>query len=191
MKIEEMSRGITLIALIVTILILLVLAGISINYLLGENGILAKAKIASEDTLEAQDQENKTLSSYENRIDEMINPTSRESTPTYCNTPANSTTVSTASLANPCVVVETYRSGTQWCRVWSDGWKEQGGLRSGAGTITFIKPFSDTSYTLTGGLLSGTESATYEHMNFKSFTTTTAYFSTYDGYSVRWYACGY
>ena len=38
------QNGITLIALIVTIVILIILAGLSINLVLGENGIIAKAK---------------------------------------------------------------------------------------------------------------------------------------------------
>ena len=42
MKTKEM-KGITLIALVVTIVVLLILAGVSINLLLGENGIITKA----------------------------------------------------------------------------------------------------------------------------------------------------
>ena len=41
------QSGITLIALVITIIVLLILAGISINLVLGENGVLAKAKYAS------------------------------------------------------------------------------------------------------------------------------------------------
>lgn len=44
------NRGITLIALIITIIILLILAGISIATLTGENGILKKASSAGEQT---------------------------------------------------------------------------------------------------------------------------------------------
>ena len=40
------NGGITLVALVVTIIILIILAGISINILLGENGIIAKASEA-------------------------------------------------------------------------------------------------------------------------------------------------
>lgn len=40
------SGGITLIALVVTIIILIILAGVSINILLGENGIITKARQA-------------------------------------------------------------------------------------------------------------------------------------------------
>ena len=38
------SRGITLIALIITILVLLILAGVSIKTLVGNNGIMEKAR---------------------------------------------------------------------------------------------------------------------------------------------------
>ena len=44
------NKGITLIALIVTIIVLLILAGISIGALTGDNGILGQAKIAKKDT---------------------------------------------------------------------------------------------------------------------------------------------
>ena len=44
------SKGITLIALVVTIVVLLILAGITINYVLGEDGILSQAKLAAENT---------------------------------------------------------------------------------------------------------------------------------------------
>lgn len=37
------SKGITLIALVVTIIVLLILAGISVNMLTGQNGILNRA----------------------------------------------------------------------------------------------------------------------------------------------------
>lgn len=47
---KKQIRGITLIALIITIIILLILAGISIAMLTGENGILTKAWQAKEQT---------------------------------------------------------------------------------------------------------------------------------------------
>ena len=50
-KVERRERGITLIALIVTIIILMILAGISINILLSENGLIEKAKNTKEQQL--------------------------------------------------------------------------------------------------------------------------------------------
>ena len=40
------ERGITLIALVITIIVLLILAGVSISLVVGENGILSQAKSA-------------------------------------------------------------------------------------------------------------------------------------------------
>ena len=50
----EASNGITLIALVVTIIVLLILAGISISMLSGDNGILQKATTAKENTTNSQ-----------------------------------------------------------------------------------------------------------------------------------------
>ena len=53
MKKKEKNNGITLIALVVTIVVLIILAGISISVILGENGLVAKAKKAASQTEEA------------------------------------------------------------------------------------------------------------------------------------------
>ena len=45
---NKKERGITLVALVVTIIVLLILAGIAINMVLGEDGIIGRAKYASE-----------------------------------------------------------------------------------------------------------------------------------------------
>ncbi len=50
-------RGITLIALVITIIILLILAGISIATLTGENGILTKVENAKTQTIEEEEKE--------------------------------------------------------------------------------------------------------------------------------------
>ena len=56
MKTKEM-KGITLVALVVTIVVLLILAGVSINTVLGDDGIIKKAKEAAEKTAAAQEKE--------------------------------------------------------------------------------------------------------------------------------------
>lgn len=45
----EINKGITLIALIITIVILIIIAGVTINLSVGENGIFNKAKYAKEE----------------------------------------------------------------------------------------------------------------------------------------------
>lgn len=51
------ENGITLIALVITIIVLLILAGVSIAMLTGDNGILNKATDASQETLAAEAEE--------------------------------------------------------------------------------------------------------------------------------------
>lgn len=55
------NAGITLIALIITIIVLLILAGITISMVVGENGIIAKAMLAKEKTNEMQLSEEEKL----------------------------------------------------------------------------------------------------------------------------------
>ena len=50
---RKSAKGITLIALVVTVIVLIILAGISISLVLGENGLVAKAKRAAVQTEEA------------------------------------------------------------------------------------------------------------------------------------------
>ena len=57
-KCLKSNRGITLIALVVTIIVLIILAGISINLILGENGIIKKATNSKEATIIAREKEN-------------------------------------------------------------------------------------------------------------------------------------
>ena len=60
------NGGITLIALVITIIVLLILPGVTIAALSGDNGILTRAKEAKEKTEQAQKDEEKTLSNMEN-----------------------------------------------------------------------------------------------------------------------------
>ena len=61
------QKGITLVALVITIIILLILAGISIASLTG-NGLFEKAKLAKNETNAAAKNEQNIMNSY---IDEM------------------------------------------------------------------------------------------------------------------------
>ena len=59
------SKGITLIALVITIIVLLILAGVAISMLSGENGILRKAAEAKTKTEEGQNQESTALATMD------------------------------------------------------------------------------------------------------------------------------
>ena len=68
----EANRGITLIALVITIVVLLILAGVTIATLTGDNGILTKAQEAKTKTEEAQKQEEAQLKDLEDYINGVV-----------------------------------------------------------------------------------------------------------------------
>ena len=77
-------QGITLIALVVTIIVLLILAGVSISMLTGQNGILNRTQEAKEKTETAQEDENQKLQGYEDIINQYSgNLPTREETKPY------------------------------------------------------------------------------------------------------------
>ena len=67
------EKGITLIALVITIIVLLILAGVSIAMLTGENGILSQAQNAKNKTNEAAKNEQLDLAKLEDLINETLN----------------------------------------------------------------------------------------------------------------------
>ena len=94
MRIFKEKNGITLIALVITVIVLLILAGVIIAALSGDNGILTRAKEAKEKTEQAQKEEEKTLSSIENIIEKynLTNVNSADTNPAEA-IPENSTVI--------------------------------------------------------------------------------------------------
>lgn len=87
----------------------------------------------------------------------------------------------------------TAENGYTWYRKYKSGWVEQGGrIANDSTTTTVVLPIvmADDKYTLTGGLLNGTASASYEHENFNNLTPTGFNFTTYDNYGVNWQVSG-
>lgn len=71
------QKGITLIALVITIIILIILATVTINVVLGEGGLIDRAKLAKEMTEQAIVDEQKELNGI---MDEFTNIMSEDST---------------------------------------------------------------------------------------------------------------
>jgi hypothetical protein len=67
------NKGITLVALVVTIVVLLILAGVSINLVLGNNGIIAKAKDAETKSAEARENDLKGMNSLIEQMESTLN----------------------------------------------------------------------------------------------------------------------
>ena len=69
------QTGITLIALVVTIVVLLILAGVSISALFGDSGIIDRAKEAQNETNQATERDKKEIKELSNWLDSKINGT--------------------------------------------------------------------------------------------------------------------
>jgi hypothetical protein len=114
------------------------------------------------------------------------------------------TTTSSANNNLVAVVVENYKSGNSWYRVYSDGFCEQGGLTASydtnPATITLLKNYSSTNYSV---------QCTQVGSNARGYAMgvtdkTTSGFKVYSGYGTNagvsanagnsktcWYAYGY
>lgn len=87
-------------------------------------------------------------------------------------------------------VVESWSSGRNWYRKWSDGWIEQAGEQPTLTldtTVTFHTPFTNTNYTVLGTKYDGEG-----EVRVGRFTTTSfGWVSAEDRTAGFWYACGY
>ena len=72
---NKQERGITLIALVVTIVVLLILAGVSISLVLNNNGVISKAKEAKNQYAEAQTNDEKQLNEVSDWIKDTVGDT--------------------------------------------------------------------------------------------------------------------
>ncbi len=80
------ERGITLVALVVTIIVLLILAGVAISLTVGNNGLFSRAKNAANTWREAETNEASEMNSAVTEYDELYNQ--------YFGTPSNPSAVS-------------------------------------------------------------------------------------------------
>lgn len=138
------------------------------------------------------------------RVDELIDKLSEiNNNITNINTSLLQIDSRLLTLESRRYITETYSEGTNWYRIWSDGWIEQGGTTAAvnigtASTVTFNKSFTNTSYQViislikistddencVGNIYSKTiNSFTFLHRRSSGSGT--------DTYATDWYACGY
>ena len=70
-ELKKKTKGITLVALVLTIIVLLILAGVAISFTIGEEGIFRKAQDASKLYENAQENEMISLEEISNYIDDV------------------------------------------------------------------------------------------------------------------------
>ena len=66
------QKGVTLIALVITIIVLIILAGVAINALVGENGIITQAQKAKNGTEQGKKDEESGLLGLEEQISQAL-----------------------------------------------------------------------------------------------------------------------
>lgn len=100
-------------------------------------------------------------------------------------------------------VVETYKNGSNWYRIWSDGWCEQGGhydkgslAIDTATTIQLLKAYPNIDYTLVAqSSRNDNQGGSINNQVFINHRTKTEFTARCygDGTSqyIDWYACGY
>ena len=71
MKIKKGNSGITLVALIITIIVLIILAGVTISMVVGDNGIITKSKDAKKNMTNASSEEKEALQNMVNEMNEI------------------------------------------------------------------------------------------------------------------------
>ena len=117
------NKGITLVALVVTIVVLLILAGVSINLVLGENGLITQAQEAKRKTEEATQNEIAGIDNLSKEIERY----SFE-----------------GGSWNETLGVCTPKLGTNMVGVyWSDGTKNDSGLYNASTTSTAVEVTSE------------------------------------------------
>ena len=77
-ELKKKTKGITLVALVVTIIVLLILAGVTISFSLGEDGIFKKAKEGTEIYQNASKNEKVEIDKVSNYIDKYLENNEKE-----------------------------------------------------------------------------------------------------------------
>ena len=106
MIVRQKKNGITLIALVVTIVVLLILAGASIAMLVGENGIINKAKQAKRENLESQLLEELKLKVIDIQIQKQGEATLQDIVDNLKSDTENEYIISLTQIINPSEVEE-------------------------------------------------------------------------------------
>lgn len=113
---------------------------------------------------------------------------------------SNNTAANNLNTKGIRTVIEAYSNGTNWYRVWSDGWCEQGGKTYCAAsqwtTINFLKVFADTNYEVTTGsqMSADSDNPAAKITNFTTTSFSAAFkwdTGQYKAGTCHWVAYGY
>ena len=94
------------------------------------------------------------------------------------------------SLVEAQVVIETYQNGTSWYRVWSNNLCEQWGSANSNATVTLLKSYKDTNFSVLAN--PSVNGQYYGYFSAYATGVNTFYVREY-GHTgtINWYTCGY
>ena len=127
-KVLKNNQGVTLIALVVTIVILIILAGVSMSMVLGDNGIFTQAKTAANKMTSAEANTQEAMKELQNEIEQNINsPTAPELKEEIPNAPKQIDGMSPIKFVEPTEsekgqVVDTDWNDNSWYNYKENKW---------------------------------------------------------------------
>lgn len=87
-------------------------------------------------------------------------------------------------------VVESYKNGENWYRIYKSGWIEQGGMRTENGNFNLLKPYADVNFTVVAQSNSPTENYNYDCSVDIVSSSVVKLSDSGAKYKKRWIACG-
>ena len=118
-KNKKYDGGITLVALVVTIVILLILAGVSLNLVIGNEGILKRSKEAADKYGKQAENEQQVLNNVENWMDEQFGGMQKVAVNTKAT--KNGTINGEESNTNNPIIPKGYTPINAGSATWGDG----------------------------------------------------------------------
>ena len=181
---SKQEKGITLIALVVTIVVLLILAGVSISLVLNNNGVISKSKDARNQYAEAQTNDEKQLNEVSDWIDTKVGDTAGGSG-NGGNGSGGSSTLPTTETTKPYMPGDTFTvvAGT----TLDNGLTIQDATENGNQYVWVEVPKTTTVYPNAG--LNITEFTTDDYTKIESdLHTYTMTYRNGTSYKDKWYA---
>ncbi len=123
-KIKKQVQGITLIALVVTVIVLLILAGVAINLTVGDNGLFRRAQNAANTWQMAEQNEQKEMEQAGNFLDDYTSEYNKATTVAYAkqlNKPFENDTTITDDLDNEVRIPAGFKIAQDSATVVEDG----------------------------------------------------------------------
>ncbi len=120
-KMRKEEMGITLVALVVTIVVLLILAGISLNLVIGNEGILTRSKEAADKYGKQAENEQQGLNDVEYWMDEQFGSTGMQKVTVNTKAKKNGTINGQEPNTNNPIIPEGYTPIDAGSATWGDG----------------------------------------------------------------------